>query len=420
MSQIYDPPQDCKLVGAVRAIHGINDSTTIIHARPGCHCGMLLLNAIGSNQNDVRLISSGLKSQDTVYGAEGRVSAAMQFSQDHFNPALIATLNCSAPVIMGDDIDGVASFLEDRIPAPLLTMETGGYEGPAWIGYEEALVKLTDYMVPVEKPSGSNRINLIGIKSDDICASADIKEIKRLLKAMGVEINTVLTCAGFEDIKNAPDASLNIVLGGDGLECAKVMRNRFGIPYISTSYPFGTKKTVEFLENVAKGLNKEVDNELVSKEIELVRNGIERICLFLQGIYGMPVAVIGESGRAFDLATFLSDELGLNVKILAISSKNFITSDMIEDGNGYFEKLLIEPDRFEMEEAVKGAGVSAVFGSTFEKQIACDLDVPLIRFSYPVLDQIAITDAPYAGFRGTLHLCETVLNAIITRNIEEV
>jgi nitrogenase molybdenum-iron protein beta chain len=419
MSLIYDPPQDCKLVGAVRAIHGITDSITIIHARTGCHSGMLLLNAMGSNQNDVRLISSGLKSQDMVYGAEGRVSAAMQFSWDHFNPALIATLNCSAPVIMGDDIEGVASFLEDRIPAPLLTMETGGFEGPAWIGYEEALVKLTDYMIPVERLSGSNRINLIGIKSDDICVSADIKEIKRLLEDQGVQINTVLTCAGFEEIKNAPDASLNIVLGGDGLECAKVMRKRFGIPYITTSYPFGTKKTVEFLENVAEGISKEVDNELVSKEIELVRNGIERICLFLQGIYGMPVAVIGESGRAFDLATFLSDELGLNVKILVVSSKNYLTSDMIEDGNGHFEKLLIEPDRFEMEEAVKGAGVSAVFGSTFEKKMAYELNAPLIRISYPVLDQVSITDAPYAGFRGTLHLCETILNAIITCNIEE-
>ena len=419
MSLIYDPPQDCKLVGAMRAIHGVRDSITIIHARPGCHCGMLLLKALGSNQNDVRVISSGFRAHDTIYGAERRLSAAIQLSQEYFKPGLIAALNCSAPVIMGDDIDGVTSVMEEKVPATLLTMETGGYEGPAWIGYEEALVKLTDYMIPVES-SSANRINLIGIKTDDINAAGDLTEIRRILKGQGVEVNTVLTDASFDEIKNAPDASLNVALGGDGLECAKVMRERFGIPYVITPYPFGVKKTTEFIENVANRLGREIDSELIDREVELVRDGVERVCMFLQGIYDMPVAVIGESGRAFDLAEFLSDELGLNVKVLAISGKNHLTSNKIEDGNGHFGDVLIEPDRFEMNDLIKGAGVSVIFGSTFEKHLSSELKAPLIRVSYPVIDEVSINSSPYAGFKGTLHLCETIINAVITQNIEEI
>ena len=419
MTLIYDPPQDCKLVGAMRAIHGVSDSITIIHARPGCHCGMLLLNALGSDQNGVRVISSGFRAHDTVYGAEGRLSAAIQLSQEYFEPGLIAALNCSAPAIMGDDIEGVASVMEKKIPAALMTMETGGYEGPAWIGYEEALVKLTDYMIPVERPSG-NRINLIGIKTDDINAAGDLTEIRRILKDHGIEVNTVLTDASWGEIKNAPDASLNVVLGGDGLGCAKVMRERFDIPYITTPYPFGVKKTTGFIELVANRLGREIGSELIDREVKLVREGVERVCMFLQGMYDMPVAVIGESGRAFDLAEFLSDELGLNVKVLAISGKNHLTSDRIEDGNGHFGDVLIEPDRFEMNDLIKEAGVSMIFGSTFEKHLSSEIGAPLIRVSYPVIDEVSITDAPYAGFRGTLHLCETIINAVITQNIEEI
>ncbi len=419
MSLIYDPPQDCKLVGAMRAIHGVRDSITIIHARPGCHCGMLLLKALGSNQNDVRVISSGFRAQDTVYGAEGRLSAAIELSQEYFEPGLIAALNCSAPVIMGDDIEGVASAVDEKIPAALMTLATGGYEGPAWIGYEEALVKFTDYMIPVERPS-TNKVNLIGIKTDDINAAGDLKEIRRILKDHGIAVNTVLADASFDEIKNAPDASLNVVLGGDGLECAKVMRERFDIPYVITPYPFGVKKTTEFVEKVADRLGREIESELIDREVELVREGVERVCMFLQGLYDMPVAVIGESGRAFDLAEFLSDELGLNVGVLAISGKNHLTSDRLEDGNGHFGNVLIEPDRFEMNDLIKRAGVSAIFGSTFEKQLSSELKAPLIRVSYPVIDEVRITDSPYAGFRGTLHLCETIINAVITENIEEI
>ncbi len=419
MSLIYDPPQDCKLVGAMRAIHGVSDSITIVHARPGCHCGMLLLKALGSNQNDVRVISSGFRAHDTVYGAEGRLSSAIELSQEYFEPGLIAALNCSAPAIMGDDIEGVASAMEEQIPAALMTLATGGYEGPAWLGYEEALVKFTDYMIPVERPS-ANKVNLIGIKTDDINAAGDLKEIRRLLKDQGIMVNTVLADASFDEIKNAPDASLNVVLGGDGLECAKVMRERFGIPYVMTPYPFGVQKTTEFVELVATRLGREIDSELIDREVELVREGVERVCMFLQGLYDMPVAVIGESGRAFDLAEFLSDELGINVSLLAITGKNHLTSDKMEDGNGYFGDVLIEPDRFEMNNLIKEAGVSVIFGSTFEKHLSSELKAPLIRVSYPVIDEVRITDPPYAGFRGTLHLCETIINAVITENIEEI
>lgn len=419
MSLIYDPPQDCKLVGAMRAIHGVSDSITIIHARPGCHCGMLLLKALGSNQNDVRVISSGFRAHDTVYGAEGRLSAAIELSQEYFEPGLIAALNCSAPAIMGDDIEGVASSMEDKIPAALMTLATGGYEGPAWLGYEEALVKFTDYMIPVESPS-ANTVNLIGIKTDDVNAAGDLTEIRRILKDQGIAVNTVLADASWREITNAPDASLNVVLGGDGLECAKAMRERFNIPYVITPYPFGVKKTTEFVKLVANRLGREIDSELIDREVELVRAGVERVCMFLQGLYDMPVAVIGESGRAFDLAEFLSDELGINVSLLAISGKNYLTSNKIEDGNGHFGDVLIEPDRFEMNNLIRRAGVSVIFGSTFEKHLSSELKAPLIRVSYPVIDEVRITDSPYAGFRGTLHLCETIINAVITQNIEEI
>ena len=419
MTLIYDPPQDCKLVGAMRAIHGVSDSITIIHARPGCHCGMLLLKSLGSNQNDVRVLSRGFRAPDTVYGAEGRLSAAIELSQEYFEPGLIAALNCSAPVIMGDDIEGVAFAMEEKIPAALMTLATGGYEGPAWLGYEEALIKFTDYMIPVEKPS-ANTVNLIGIKTDDINAAGDLTEIRRILKDHGIAVNTVLADASWGEITNAPDASLNVVLGGDGLKCAKVMRDRFNIPYVITPYPFGVKKTTEFVEIVAEGLGRDIESELIDREVELVREGVERVCMFLQGLYDMPVAVIGEGGRAFDLAEFLSDELGINVSLLAISGKNHLTSDRLEDGNGHFGDVLIEPDRFEMNNLIKDAGVSAIFGSTFEKHLSSELNAPLIRVSYPVIDEVSITDSPYAGFRGTLHLCETIINAVITQNIEEI
>ena len=165
-------------------------------------------------------------------------------------------------------------------------------------------------------------------------------------------------------------------------------------------------------------MNREVNEEFIAIEKDRIKERIERIFLFLQGIYDMSVAVVGDAGRAFDLAKFLSDELCLNVKVLAITSRNHISLDKTKTNDGYFETLLIEPDRFEMNEEIKTKGVEMIFGSSMEKKLAWELGVPLFRIFYPVIDEVSISDAPYAGFTGTTHLTEKIINSVINNYIE--
>lgn len=417
----YDPPQDCKLVGVMRAICGIKDAVGVIHARPGCHCGILLLRALGSHQNDIRIVSSGVRAQDMVYGAEGRLSAAIGLSYFNFKPALIAVMNCSAPAIMGDDVEGVAQALKDKIPAEILTFSTGGYEGPAWLGYEEALAELTKFMDGAAKTDrgAEKTVNILGFKRDDPRALADIQEIERMLHTQGVSVNAVLTNASFNEIKNAPRASLNVVLGGDGLKCAEAMEERFDMPFVVVPYPYGLRKSRVFLERIAEGLDIELNENAIQVEEEYVKERIERVFLFLQGIYDASIAVIGDAGRAFDLAQFLSEEVCMNVEVLALTSQNHHMNEMLSEAKEYAECVLIEPDRFEMSERIKASEVELLFGTSFEKKIAWELRAPLIRMFYPVIDEVTISDTPFAGFRGTVNIIESIINAVIHNYLAE-
>ena len=101
-------------------------------------------------------------------------------------------------------------------------------------------------------------------------AYSDLSEIERMLNSQGLTINSVLTNSRFEEIKKAPKASLNILLGGDGLENAKIMREKFDVPYLVTPYPFGLNNSMEFLERVNRGLNKETNQEFISAEKEMI------------------------------------------------------------------------------------------------------------------------------------------------------
>ena len=268
----------------------------------------------------------------------------------------------------------------------------------------------------VERDKEENSVNIIGFKQDEIRAYSDLLEIERMLNRQGITVNSVLTNSRFEVIEKASKASLNIVLGGDGLESAKSMKEKFDLPYVITPYPFGLNNSIDFMELVTRALNKEINREFIAAEKEAIKERIEKVFLLLEGIYDTSVAVVGDGGRAFDLAKFLSNELGFNVKILAITSKNYLTQDRVKED--YFESLLIEPDRLEMNEAIKSGGVEMIFGSSMEKKLAFELGVPQVRIFFPVLDEVSISDSPYAGFKGTIQLTENIINAVICNYAE--
>ncbi len=400
-------------------MHGISDCMTIIHGRNGCHCGAMLLETLGSEQNSVRVLFSGLKSSDEVYSGEERLASAIRLADRTFGPRAVAVLNCSAPVIMGEDVEGLEMLLEGEIEAELIAMDTGGPEGPAWLGYEEALSRLVSRMT-INEGEPRNGINLLGFKADDFCSRGDLNEMKRMLQDQDLHINCVISCSDFQEMEKAPQAELNVLLGGDGLECAKAMQERFDVPYITVPYPYGLKKSLEFIEKIAEAVGKRANPQVLEREKERTKKTVERAHMFFQGIYSTPVAVIGESGRAFDLAEFLSDELGMDVKLLAISSCNFVTSEKMDAIDAPNQKLMIEPDRHDMNQALKDARVSLIFGSSFEKRVASELSASLVRVSYPVIDQISLSNLPYAGFFGIASISESIINSILNRNKDEV
>ena len=407
--QIIEPTQGDRLIGAFRAFHGITDSVTIIHSPPGCYCGMLLLRAM-YDQSDVRIACSGIHQRDMVYGAEDNIARALKRVDEIFHSKLIAVLGCSAPVVMGDDVQGMIESLKDKLSSEVVYLSAGGFEGPMWEGYEDALAKLTTFMKLTKRLKDS--VNLLGFYSDTIKSSADLKEMKRMLDACGISINAVLTNSEFERIKNAPNASLNVCLGGDGIKCARIMEKEFGIPYIALDYPYGFSQSVKFLERICNEFGKDCQCFIDDERIK-VKEMLYKVHLYLQGIYDTPVAVIGEASRAISLTKFLWNELGLDPRVVAITDANYVCDELSRGIKDYTQKVLVEPDRYEMSKMIEDSGVEIIFGSSFDKELAHRFGVPFIKFSYPIIDEVSLSDAPYAGFRGVPTLIEKVLNTVL-------
>ena len=371
-----------KFFGAFRACSGIKDAVVLTHVPVGCNWGAMMLKST-SNQSDIRQACTVLHEREMVFGGENALKEALIQADKLYDSPLITVVAGDASAMIGDDIEAVISSVSGNLNKEVVWMDAAGFKDTMRKGYEEALVHLAQLMK--ERSIIKNSVNLIGFCLDDFKVDADIKEIKRLLNSAGIKVNCVISNCSFDEFVNAPAAELNVVIG-QGIELAEFMKKESGVPYIEMDYPYGLEGTKEFTNAICEHLGIGYDAE---QEFDL--EPFKRIYLYLHELYGTPVSVIGDF-HAEHIARFLDSELGFDIEVLASN----------------------EDDDYTFEQNVRNSNTTILFGSSFERNIAAKLRIPLVRFTYPVFDQICVyDDAPYAGFRGAVCLIETILNAVM-------
>lgn len=370
-----------KFFGAFRACSGIRDAVVLTHVPVGCNWGAAMFKTT-SNQSDIRHACTVMHEREIVFGGEEALRKALIRADKLYNTPLLAVVAGDAPAIIGDDIEAVIDSI--ALKKEVVWMDAAGFKGTMREGYEEALVHLAQMMK--ERNVIKKSVNLIGFCPDDFKVDADIKEIKRLLNSAGIRVNCVISNCSFDEFVNAPAAELNVVMG-QGTKLAEHMKKAFGVPYLEVDYPYGLEGTKEFTNTICEHLGIGCDTE---QEFDL--EPFKRIYLYLHELYGTPVSVIGDF-HAEPIAHFLDCELGFDIEVLASN----------------------EDDYFTFEQNVRNSNTTILFGSSFERNIADELRIPLIRFVYPVFDHVCVyEDAPYAGFRGAVCLTEAILNAVMS------
>ncbi|OPY54600.1 MAG: light-independent protochlorophyllide reductase subunit B [Methanosaeta sp. PtaU1.Bin112] len=369
-----------KFFGAFRACSGISDAVVLNHVPVGCSWGAGMFKTV-SNQPDIRHACTVMHEREIVFGGENALKEALVRADRLYDASLLLVVAGDVPSIIGDDIEAVINSVS--LKKDVVWVDAAGFQGTMRQGYESALLSLADLMKECDRIQKS--VNLIGLCQDDYKAEADIKEIKRLLNGAGISVNCVISDCTSRELERAPAAELNVVIG-QGYDLARHMQKEHGVPFIEVGYPYGLAGTKEFVDSICQHMDMGYDLEK-----DLNTEPFRKVYLNLSELYGTPVSVIGDF-HAKSLADFLDRELGFEIEVLS----------SVEG----------DPDQFEQD--VKGSNTTMLFGSSFEQKIARDLKIPLLRFSYPVFDQVCIYDeAPYAGIRGAVCLTEAIINAIM-------
>lgn len=367
-----DKTELCSLFGAYQALGGIKENITLFHSLVGCNFGALNFHLPG-HMSDIRQASTVFRDKDVIFNGEDSLDLAIRNIRELYNPGLITVISGCISALIGDDIKSVIERYGEH--CPIIYFEGAGFKGNFAEGYEEALLGAAKRIVTEVEKSEVPSINLLGLNYDDFKLNADLKELERILRGK-IKINCVTAACSLKEFAGLARANLNIVFKR-GEKTAEFLKKSYGMDYIEADYPYGLIGMENFLDKVGDFFAIDFKAEKVEIKKATVE-GLRPVYSYLKSFYGLPVLVRGEKARAYGLKNFLEEDLGMDVY-----------SQVNED-------------------------IALVFGSSFDGKIADKLQIPLIRYEYPVFDRVAISDSPYVSGKGVINMVEDILHTVVS------
>ncbi len=443
MSKFIDRPRyACALGGALATLRAIPRAIPIIHASAGC--GHNLQNAInpgagylgGGYCGGLALPSSNVAERDIVFGGENRLHEQIQSTLEIVDGSLYLVLTGCMVEMIGDDLEAVVSDFADS-DKPVIAVHTPSFRGNSFTGYELVLSALIQKYITRQPEKKPNTVNILGIvPAQDVFWKGNLKEIKRLLEKLGLQVNTLFgEGETLEDIRNAGGASLNIVVSDVfGIEAARRFEDVHGIPYITTGFPIGVDGTYAFLLAAANalGIDKSQVEAVIEEEKQLYYDYLERLADIYNDIDLQRFAVVvGDANYAPAITRFLSDELGWIPELAVITDllddaqKSTISKRFENYESGIQPTVRFDTDassvkkyiaeiwpRNRNERYYDAFNPTVLVGSVFERELATAFGFPLLTVSYPVTNRVVLNRA-YAGINGALSLVEDLLSILV-------
>ena len=329
---------------------------------------------------DSMVYISGLSELEAIMGDDQKFIDDIVYTAKELSPNFIAMAGTPIPTMIGTDFKAIANIIEKETNIPTFGFDTTGmhsYVSGAYKTFEalaKRFLKRNDKESRAEKKESIDKesrevkntiikVNILGVTPLDFSINKSVEAMVDLLKENNFEvISTWAMGSSLDDIKNAGDADVNLVVSYSGIGAAKYMYENLNIPYV-VGTPFGKEfanKVIEDLKEVKATKENKIsyDNRKIDKDAE--------------------ITIVGESIMSESLAYAISKEKNKTVNVI---------SSLETD-----EKLLLEGDKI------------AIFEDDIEKCLKNSKTIiadPLFRPICP-LDSNFIS-LPHEAFSGRIY-----------------
>ncbi|WP_010260129.1 nitrogenase iron-molybdenum cofactor biosynthesis protein NifE [Treponema primitia] len=396
----------CVFCGSRVVLYPIADAVHLIHGPIGCAAYTWELRGSLSSGPELHRLSfsTDLRENDVIYGGEKKLYAALKELIGAYKPNA-AFVYCTCIIgLIGDDVEAVCAKVEKEVGIPVIPVHSEGFKGTKKDGYKaacEAVFKLTgkDDITPVPKFS----INILG----EFNLAGETWIIKDYYKRMGVNVASCITGDGrVAEIGRAHRAKLNVVqCSGSMTYLAKMMEEKYGIPYIRVSY-FGIEDMSKALYDVAEFFK---DDKILDNTRELVKSEVNKLLPKLteyrKDLEGKKAGVyVGGSFKAFSMVKALR-HLGMETVVVGSQTGSPEDYDYLKEITNEGTIILDDTNPLELSGFILEKGADLLIGGVKERPIAYKMGIGFCDHNHERKEALA-------GYDGMLNFAREVHTSV--------
>lgn len=218
---------------------------TVMHDASGCNSTYNTHDEPRWYDMDSMVFISGMTEMDAVIGDDHKLINDIKEAAAELSPKFIAVAGTPIPMMTGTDFKAIARIIERDTGIPCFGINTNSMHcyfhgaGLALAAIADRFVEKPEKIKVLEKAlieeSGERKlaVNIMGLTPLDFSINGTDSSIRRFLSENGMEvIGSWAMGSSLDDLKRAALAEVNLVVSSSGLQAARILYDRFGIPYV--------------------------------------------------------------------------------------------------------------------------------------------------------------------------------------------
>ena len=309
MRQSYKiiPVYTADVSGVCSALYELG-GMVVMHDPSGCNSTYNTHDEIRWYDQDSLIFISGLSEIDAVMGNDAKFINDIEEAARELKPKFIALAGSPIPFMNGTDFPAIAQVIETETGIPAFAVPTNGMHDYTY-GAGIALEKIAERFVKKPHHIRPHTLNLLGVTPLDFGPQANVDAMKQTLRQRGWEvISTWAMGDTLETLSLAGAAEVNLVVSSVGITAAKVLKEKFGTPYVIGT-PIG-----EFTEVLVQELNKVTKNRNAQEKPGSDQNKASYLKRRLQE--SAELTVIGEAVTMGSLAAAIEKKYHKAVRVI--------------------------------------------------------------------------------------------------------
>ena len=361
-----------------------------------------------------RLVTTEWMGYEDVWGDEDSFAQLLDMMAARFSDRWLLTSQNISSLASGFDLRGLTEHVSRGRQRTIVALEGPQLDGDFLDGYDEVIGRLLPHLVDPRATAGPGEEVQLLLAGHLFCRNeadetANVRELRRLLRGIGLERVALLFAGGGLSPIGAPPAA-SVLMPHAGRRTETALR-KLGLGAERVPLPLGVGGTVAWLRAVGRVTGREEQvEELVARELDPLLPAIQWVAA--EPLIGRRVAVVGDPQLGPALVRLL-DELGMDVLALFTLSRAATgVADESRRGAGPLPEH-VAPTAETFASFVEDRRPEIVVGSGAFSHLAVAADLPYVELGFPSYLSHAFAPRPYLGFLGVRTVLESVFNALL-------